>query len=1097
MEGVFAGQAPKTPAENQPLAAASDLSDLDLEKLGRLWLTGRTISWGQLYENRPRRAPMPGCPFKDKRHWAGRDAAPPEPVEAEPIVQQETQPPVVETTEPEPVETVSITTRTQLGTWLENLIGLILNKDPQSIDPDQYMEDYGFDANCQAKLIQEVRDQLNFEIPPSDLFDCDNLKALSHYLSVQLSLAEEKLPSNQEEMAVYVRGLIANLLKLDESELPMDDYLGDYGFDSLTGARMVNYLEETFKIEISASILFDCETVQALAYYLAVQLGMPVHSETMPTAQIEEEPEVEEPVFQPATVYPLSEAQKAVWFLLQVDPDNYGYHLPTTISIRQAIDPRIIRQTFELLIINNPAFRTTFHMGEIEPEQVVHPEVRPFFHFEDISHLDPELVEPHIRNQAFQPFDLENGPLMRVALFTRAPEDHILLIVIHHIIFDGTSFGILVTELSKIYSCLNQGVAYQAPPVQTDYADFVKWQADMLAGDQGKSQMAYWEEKLAGELPVLSLPADYPRKKNKRYSGAVHAVYLDQANILELNKLARKNRASLFMVLLTAFKVLLMRHTRQTDIIVGSPVAGRPQEQFESLIGFFINMVALRSDLDSNPSFSQLLGSVKRSVLESLDNGDLPYATLIQKMGIDPSDEVSPIFQTAFNLQSWFQETERHLDEYSSGLGIFGEHAEMGALKSIHETGAFDLTLEVMTGEQGTIAYFKYDPALFRLQRIARMAEHYQNILHAILQDPDQPIAWIPMISDWEKQALLEASDPRPDHREELTFTQLVEKRAAEKPDATALVFDDWEGKGAPKPAVSLTYREMNEKANQLAHHLIGLGVVPDSRVGVCIDRSADMVIAILAVMKAGGAYVPIDPNYPEERVGHILEQAQVQAIVVRETEAAVVKASGAKLVFMDLEAETIAQLSNQNPEVDTSPSNLLYVTFTSGSTGRPKGVMIEHRRLVNVYESWEEAYKLREAPTCHLNMASFSFDVFSGDLARALGSGAKLVICPKTFLLEPELLYGLLKRQGVDAAEFVPAVLRNLITWLKDTGNNLGFFRLLIAGSDAWSVHEYADFKRFCSPQTRLINSYGVTEATIDTTWFECGDLGFPQAPS
>ena len=1204
--GMLYGQAPVLPPVSEQVPNVRPGStESQLEELGRLWVGGVQIPWADLYPTKPRRAALPGCPFKDKRHWLGRDTvqstAATAPVISETVVHEvaEVEAPVMDH---EPHVQPAIETRAQMASYLTGLIASLLKL--ESLPVDGFLDDYGFDSLTGTRMVSMLEERFELSIPPSALFDCQTINELTQYMADALSLPDHVLadqaalaeadrpPQTKMEMALYLKNLITNLLKLGDEDLPLDGFLDDYGFDSLTGTRMVSMLEEQFELTIPPSALFDCQTISELASYMADALSLPdgvqadqLEEERPPrttmemalylqglisnllklgdvdlpldgflgdygfdsltgtrmVAMLEEQFELTIPssaMFdcqtidelshylgdrlslqdelikkaepapdqetlieekaaprQPPTVFPLAEAQKAVWFLLQVDPHNYGYHLPSTLHIRGAVDTRLVKQAFELLILHNPAFRTTFRMGETEPEQVIHPEVRPFFEYRDISGLEPEEVEPYIREEAFQPFDLEQGPLLRVTLFTRTPEEHILLFVIHHIIIDGSSFGLLITELNKIHHSLQKGEPYEPPEVEAHYSEFVAWQSTMLAGEEGAAKLKFWMDKLSGELPILTLPTDFPRQKNGTYSGAVHSVSLDMENMRGLQLLSRKMRVSPFMILLTGFKILLMRHTRQTDIIVGTPVAARPHERFQNLIGFFINMVALRLDLGGNPSFSQTLQKVKKVVLESLDHDDFPYATLIQKLRIDPSDEVTPIFQAAFNLQSWFRQTERELDQAGGNVGIFGDQSGMGEMESIHETGAFDLTLEIIIGEHEAIAHFKYDPGLFKHRRIVAMADHYQNLLHAILKDPEKPIAYLPMMSDSEKEFLMGLGQKR--EHAEITFTQLIEKRVMENPDAPALIFDDREHDGASGAAITYTYGEMNEKVNRLAHYLISQGVGPDDKIGVCLDRSADMVIGVLAAMKSGGAYVPLDPEYPRDRVVHILEQAKPKAVITKEAHASLAAATGSELVFMDRDGEAIAKMSAANPEVLTKPSNLLYVTFTSGSTGVPKGVMIEHRRLVNVYHSWEEAYRLREIPRVHLNMASFSFDVFSGDLARSLGSGAALVVCPKTFLLEPEKLYGVLHRQKVDAAEFVPAVLRNLISWLKETGNHLGFFRLLIAGSDAWSVNEYASFKRFCSSETRLINSYGVTEATIDTTWFECPSLGFTQSPN
>ncbi|MEM7594211.1 MAG: amino acid adenylation domain-containing protein, partial [Cyanobacteria bacterium P01_A01_bin.83] len=572
----------------------------------------------------------------------------------------------------------------------------------------------------------------------------------------------------------------------------------------------------------------------------------------------------------------------------------------------------------------------------------------------------------------------------------------------------------------------------------------------------------------------LELPTDKARPPIQTFNGATRKFYLDGDLSEQLKTLSQKTGTTLFMNLLAVFVTLLSRWSNQEDIVVGTPIARRNQEQIEDLIGFFVNTLVLRLDLTKNPSFAELLAQVRQVSLDAFDRQDVPFDRVVEAIKPERNLSYSPLFQVMFAWQNAPMGTLELPGLTLSTLEIEGE------------TAKFDLTLAMAETETGLIGWWEYNTDLFTAETIARLDSYFQTLLAAIVTTPDQPVSQLPaLLSDRAQHQLLvewnqtQVEYPHAQCIHELFEAQVERLRSAhwqsQSPDAVALVYQ----------GSKLTYGELNGRANQLARYLQELDVKSEVLVGICLDRSLEMIVSVLGVLKAGGAYLPLDPNYPQERLSFILDDARVSVLLTEEKLVTELPEQNAEIVLLDRDQEAISQMSEANLAVSTTPDNLAYTVYTSGSTGQAKGVQVIHRSLVNAYQGWSDAYQL-ETLTSHLQMASFSFDVFSGDWIRALCSGAKLVLCPRDLLLEPEKLYQLMQEEEIDSGEFVPAVLKNLVDYVASTQQNLHFLKLLVVGSDTLYVRDWQQFRRVCGEQTRLINSYGVTEATIDSTYFE-----------
>ncbi|MBN1400691.1 MAG: amino acid adenylation domain-containing protein, partial [Anaerolineae bacterium] len=537
--------------------------------------------------------------------------------------------------------------------------------------------------------------------------------------------------------------------------------------------------------------------------------------------------------------------------------------------------------------------------------------------------------------------------------------------------------------------------------------------------------------------------------------------------------------ATLFMVLTAALEVLLYRYSGQEDLCIGTPIANRNQAEAEQLIGLFINTLVLRDDLSGDPTFRALLARVRETALGAYAHQDLPFEMLVEELKPERDMSHSPLFQVMLILQN-APVTAHELP-----------NLKLSTLDVHSGTSTFDLTLSMSETPDGLHASVEYNTDLFDAATMDRLLRHYRRLLESIVADPDEHISRLNMLGDAERHELLTTwNDTSLRYPEELCVHELFALQAERDPDAVAVVH----------AGEQLTYGELNRRANQLAHYLQKRGVSRGTLVGICVERSLEALIGIMGILKAGGAYVPMDPDYPQERLAFMLQNAEMPVLITQQHLAGILAGDPAandeqgrvqaQVISLDTDWSLISKEPEQPPLSGVTPDELAYVIYTSGSTGQPKGVMISHGSLANAYYAWETAYELRTRVNAHLQMASMAFDVFTGDMVRALCSGGKLVLCPREILLDGAALYTLIQAEEIDCAEFVPVVLRQLMQHLEQSGQSLDDMRLVICGSDSWYVAEYTDFLRFCGPETRLINSFGLTEATIDSSYFEAQAL-------
>ncbi|MGC4068677.1 MAG: amino acid adenylation domain-containing protein [Polyangiaceae bacterium] len=766
----------------------------------------------------------------------------------------------------------------------------------------------------------------------------------------------------------------------------------------------------------------------------------------------------------------MSWGQKAIWFLQQLNPDSFAYNVAGAIEMLADIDVEVMFEAMRHFILRHPALRASFVLRDNQPVQSISPTVREDFEFIDVQGLSQDSVNSLIVEMARKNFNLENDPLLRLRLLKCGAESYILAVTVHHIVSDAISNYLTLGDVFQAYRSIKSGSKPNLPALNATYLDFVNWQAKLLGSEKGDRMLDFWKESLSGELPVLNLQTDRQRPLVQTNHGDSFFFEIDPETTAAVNQLSRDTNATLFMVLISTFYVLLHEYSGQEDIIIGTPVSGRTQEEFSNVYGYFVNPLPLRLRFEKQTKYSELLQQVQSLVMNALDNLEYPFGLLIEKLGLERDASRSAIFQVMFNLLVHQPPSEEN--------GIPIKYIELP-----EEEGQFDITLSVFESvETHTIqAVFKYNTDLFDRSTIKRMADHYVALLKDILKAPTRRVAECDMMTDEEKQNILGSWRGVVNFgAEDALVHQLIERRAKEAPAAIAVAAPSDSGDTA-----YYSYEHVNAKANQLARYLRKLGVVRGEIVGIRMRKSCEMIVAVLAIIKSGGAYVPLDPDLPKDRASYILENSEVKWLLCDDVSDSEIPA-GAKLVDLTSLTRQLDEQDDGNLQNVNQPSDKAYVIYTSGSTGKPKGVAISHGNWLSMYQSYESAYCLRDGVSSHLQMANFSFDVFSGDFVRALCSGGKLVLCRKEVTLNVPMLYDVMQREQVKFAEFVPAVIRGVMRYLETTKKDLSFMKVVVVSSDVWTVAEYKRLKTLSGKGTRVINTYGLTEATIDSTYFE-----------
>ena len=792
---------------------------------------------------------------------------------------------------------------------------------------------------------------------------------------------------------------------------------------------------------------------------------------------------------------PLSFAQQRLWFLEQLGQGRPAYNMPGLVRIHGPLNVTALRHSLNEIVRRHEALRTTFAARDGELMQVIAPELTIPLPVEDLSHLPPDEREAEVQRRAVaaarRPFDLAQGPLMRVSLLRLAEEEHACLFVMHHIIADGWSMGVFRHELGTLYKAFCAGQPSPLPELSIHYPDFALWQRRWLAGEtptdgrdgRGETlqdQLAYWRRQL-DNVPVLELPTDRPRPPVLTFRGTRRGFRLSRELTEQLKTLSRQERVTLFMTLLAAFQVLLYRYSGQEDISVGTVVANRNRPEVEPIIGLFINTLVLRTDLAGDPTFGELLQRVRQVVVEAYAHQDVPFEVLLDELHPRRDPSYTPLFQALFILQNFPAETPELPGLELSGLAVDNETAKM------------ELMLTMGDREGVLRGGVEYNTDLFDDATIERMIGHFQTLLSAIVADPSRHISELPLLTAAERhQLLVEWNNTATDFPTDKLVHQLFEEQAARTPDAVAVTFE----------GQSLTYRQLNRRANQLARALRRVGVGPETLVGLLVERSADMIVGLLGTLKAGGAYVPLDPHYPAERLAFMLEDAQVPVLL---TQAHLRVGAGLRpaptppspweglgegrhltIICLDSDWETIAQESDENLDSQITSANLAYVIYTSGSTGIPKGVQIEHRSLLNYVHAAIKAFELGPQDRV-LQFASISFDAAAEEIFPTLACGACLVLRNDAMLSSVSTFLETCREQGLTVLDLPTVYWHQMV--LDMVAQNLALpphLRLVIIGGEKALPERLLAWHQAVGTQVRLLNTYGPTEATIVATMWE-----------
>ena len=769
----------------------------------------------------------------------------------------------------------------------------------------------------------------------------------------------------------------------------------------------------------------------------------------------------------------MSFAQERLWFLEQLGLVGTAYNMMHSLRVHGPMDITALERACGELIQRHESLRTRFAMLGSEPVQIVDPPGPFQLRHVDISDL-PELdrvgrARQLAQEDAQRRFDLAAGPLLRVTLIRLAAVDHVLLLSMHHIISDGWSMAVLMRELRALYAAHISAHPANLPPLPVQYGDYAVWQRQWLRGAALEQQMQYWRERLSHAPPALELPTDRPRPAVASFKGDVLSFGLPLALSTALGKLARSSGATLFMILLAAYQVLLSRYSGQQDIVVGSPIAGRTQRQAEELIGFFVNMLVLRTDLRGDPSFRELLGQVKETTLGAYAHQDLPFEKLVAELQPERDLSRQPLFQAVLGLQNVPQE-----DFDLSGLTpqpFPGEEV----------TAKFDLALLILERPVGVVGSFEYATELFDRQTIARMASHLRVLLEGVVECPDARISELALMTPAERQDVLRnpVGEMTPDSHS-VCIHQRFSEAALRRPEATAVVC---EGR-------QLTYAQLDARSNQLAHHLIAHGVRPEVIVGLCIERSIEMVIGILAILKAGGAYLPLDPTYPRQRLQFMVEDAGVSLILTQQG-AAERLPPACTLLKLDVEWDRFPRWPASGPAVAACADHLAYCIYTSGSTGRPKGALLTHRNVMRLLAATGRWFGFSHQDVWTL-FHSYAFDFSVWELFGCLLHGGRLVVVPYLVSRSPEACYDLLCHEQVTVFNQTPLAFTQLLSVARERADagKLEHLRLVIFGGDALSVGKlepwYALYDR---SMPRLVNMYGITETTVHVTYCPLGE--------
>ena len=872
---------------------------------------------------------------------------------------------------------------------------------------------------------------------------------------------EQALAAPRTPIEEILAGVWRDVLRR-ESVGVNDDFFA-IGGHSLLATQVVSRAARSFGVNLELREVFERPTIAQLAERVLELHRLKMRGHVEPIQRVPRE-----------GLLPLANAQKRLWFLNQLEPGNPAYNMAMGFRLTGPIDEEALEWSVNQLVLRHETLRTTIGTADGRPFQSIsehEPLPLNVVRLGDVPGDEREdAAREIIRREVGRPFDLAAGPLFRHLLVSLDAERHFLWFTLHHIVCDAWSLGVIIRELMSLYSARAAGLTRQLPALPIQYADFAVWQSRWLRDEALRTEVEYWKAQLGEGVAALNLPLDYPRASEMTFRGAHLGLDFSQELTDGLRRLSQRLGSTLFMTVLTAWKVLLARYCGQTDIVVGTPVAGRTAPETESLVGMFVNTLVLRTSLDGNPPFAEALRRVKKVCLEAYAHQDLPFEELVSLL--QPTRDLSrvPLFEIMFN---WLSFAERSQEIAATAGGLAENGLTLQPLAVENSFSKFDMSVILGERPDGMSGTIEFNTNLFAPQTIERLIANFGRLLEVIAREPETCVENLPLLTEAERAAVLEGwNQTAADYPAGACAHQLFELRARQTPEAVALVFGER----------ALSYGELNEGANRLAHYLRRAGVGPEVAVGICLERSPEMVVAVLGVLKAGGAYVPLDAEYPEARLNYMAADARVKVLLTTRDAAGRFAATGARLVCLDEAAAEVAAEPATDPHDLTSPDNLLYMIYTSGSTGRPKGAMNTHRGVVNRQFWMQEKYPLG-ADDRVLQLSSFGFDFSVWEILGTLAAGARLVIPEPGAQRDPARLVALIESTGVTVVHFVPSLLNAFLN--QEGVERCRGLRLVLAGGEAlpFELQE----RLFAALPAELVNQYGPTEASIDVTFWDC----------
>jgi amino acid adenylation domain-containing protein len=893
---------------------------------------------------------------------------------------------------------------------------------------------------------QDIEDYLNTKLPeymvPAQWVELESIPLTPNGKVDRKALPDPELADRTDEYAAPQNETEEKLAEIWQEMLEVDrvgihDDFFDIGGHSLLAISLVSIIRKVFGLELPINDVFDYPTVSLLAGRLAEEpsgeLLPPVMAITLRPEHI-----------------PLSFSQERLWFLDRLE-GSLQYHLPAVLRLKGELNKEALEQTLQTIINRHEVLRTVIREQEGQGYQQILPADNWSLGITEELVVGETRLSTYITELISKPFDLSGDYMLRADLVMLNQDEHILVVTMHHIASDGWSRSILVKEVVKLYERYANHEETNLPSLVVQYADYAIWQRNYLQGEVLDNKLGYWKEKLTGVSP-LQLPADYARPSIQSSRGTTSSFKIEHGLSAALAGLSRGHGATLYMTLLSAFKVLLYRYSGQEDICVGTPVAGRNQQELEGLIGFFINTLALRSQVSGDMSFTTLLAEVKRTTLEAYGHQEVPFEKVVDAVVKERDMSRNPLFQVLFSLQNTPVVPELKLGELSLSLENQG-----------HTTSKFDLAFMIVETNSGIQGIVEYSTDLYKEETIERLISHYLNLLESIIALPENQVSRLDMLSSTEEETLLtgfNATDAA--YPKDKNIVTLFEEQVARNPDAIALAF------GQDR----LTYNELNERSNQLAHYL-QKQVKAETLVPVCIERSINLVVGVLGIMKAGGAYVPVDPSYPEDRISYMLEDTGASIVLSNKENSDRLQGTSASVIALDEDWKLIEKEKSDNLQTIISPTQLAYVIYTSGSTGRPKGVMIEHRNLVNLTAWHNHEYEVAETSKA-TSMAGVGFDAFGWEIWPYLSAGASIFIVDDDTRLSAAALSALFIGQGISHCFISTAIVPDFMDASRHTAVALKY---LLTGGDKLSALSLDGIGY------TLVNNYGPTENTVVAT--------------